>query len=89
MKPPKFIEVAFFHPNTGTFALVTLRPSAKDSPTVRVNVSLRNPRGVYQWLADRFIQEWQDWFARAVKDHDMNRPFPSGWHPCQVEDVPG
>lgn len=90
MKIPDPIELAFFHPNSGTFALVTLRPVGLGVPTVRVNVSIRNDRGIDNWIAKRWISTWHKWFERAAKEEDaMRRPLPPGWRGCDPEDVPG
>lgn len=83
MKTVEPVEMAFFHPNSGTFALITIRPAAPDSPTLRVNVSLRNERGIERWIGDRWVSTWHKWVGKDMKGYPNARPsLPIGWHPC-------
>jgi hypothetical protein len=84
MNAPEPVEMAFFHPNTGTWAVLTWRVAALNSPTVRVNVSLRNPRGVEFWRLQRWEKAWQKWCDRVLE----SPPLPTGWRSCELYEVP-
>ncbi len=80
------IEMAFFHPNTSTWAVITFREAAHNSPTARVHVSIRNPRGVEAWRSQRWISTWQKWAGRVWKGEEPG--LPVGWYPCEPDEVP-
>lgn len=74
------VELRFFHPKTGTVAVITVRQPAFNSPTVRVNVSLRSEVGIERWIGDRMISTWHRWFDKLRKS-DTEAPLPVGWYP--------
>lgn len=80
MKDLEAVELRFFHPNTGTRAVITVRQAALNSPTVRVNVSLHSEVGIERWIGDRMISTWHRWFDKLRKS-DTDRPLPVGWYP--------
>lgn len=91
MKPPKPIELAFYHPYSSTFAQVVLRPIGFGVPTVRVNVSIRNERGIDSWGVDRCVSTWHKWVERQWKTRENPYELPAlppGWIQCHPEDLP-